>query len=93
MKSPRAAIGGVGNPLDEATLFEPIDDPRERDRLDVEQVGEFDLSHAGLARQPKQHLPLRAGNSVRTGTAIERLPQRMAGFANLKGKSFHPQPI
>ena len=86
MKPPRAAVLGVADPLDQPRFLEPVDDPAQGDRLEIEHVGKLDLAQAGRAGQLEQHLPLRARDSEPDREAVERLAQRMRGLADLEGK-------
>ena len=47
-----APIVRVGAPLDQAVVAQPVDQPRQRDRLDVEHFGEFRLLEALIALEP-----------------------------------------
>ena len=60
VKPPRAAVGRIGDPLDELASSSRSTIRDKRDRLDVEHVGELDLPQPGLPLEPEQHLPLRA---------------------------------
>ena len=74
-------------------FLEPVDDPRQRDRLDVEHVGQLDLPEARLALELEQHLPLRTRDAQAHCAAVERLAQGVGRLANLERKSFHLQRI
>ncbi|MEJ0016983.1 MAG: hypothetical protein WDN25_10520 [Acetobacteraceae bacterium] len=65
MQAPDAAILRVGAALDHAAPLQPVDQPGDGDRLDFQDLGEFLLRQAGLAFQPDQDSPLRAGHAVR----------------------------
>jgi hypothetical protein len=93
MKPPGTTVGGIGNPFNQRSFFEPVNDPRQRNWLDVEHVGKLDLAKAGLSFEAEQDLPLGAGNAHAARTAIEGFAEGVRGFTDLKGKSFHEQPI
>ena len=86
MEPPRTAIVGVAAALDQAGLLQPVDDPAQGDRLDIEVIGELDLAQARRARDPRQRPPLRAGHAQRRDPAIERAAQRMRGFGDFERK-------
>src|SRR4051812_2428565 len=51
MELPDAPIGRMGAAVDEATLLQLVDDARERDRLDFEDLGEVALLDSLIARE------------------------------------------
>ena len=61
-----APVVRVAAPLDQAVVAEPVDQPGQRDRLDVEHFCEFRLLEALIALEPEQHGPLRAGHAELT---------------------------
>jgi len=91
VKPPCPAVGRIGCPLDEPGLLEPVDDPRQGDRLDVEHVGQLDLSQPRQAGQLEQHLPLRARDTEPHRSPVERLAQGVCSLAHLEWNSFHLQ--
>ena len=88
-KPPRPAVVGIAAPLDQAGFLEPVDDPAQCDRLEIEHVGKLDLPKARRAGQSEQHLPLGARDPEPDREAIERLAQGMRRLADLEGKCFH----
>ena len=86
MKPPGAPILGIAAPLDQSRFLEPIDDPAQGDRLDIEMIGELDLAQAGRPRQPRQRPPLGTRNAQWSDPAVERTTQRVGRFGNLKWK-------
>ena len=58
-----AAVPAMEQPLDQARLLQPVEDARERDRLDLEELGQRALLDALVARQMRQHLALRPGQT------------------------------
>jgi hypothetical protein len=89
VKPPGATIRGIGHALDEARFLKPVDDARERDRLDIEHVRKLDLPKARLPVQPEQHLPLRARNPEPDRPPVEGLAQGMRRLTDLKWERFH----
>ena len=55
MQQPDAPVLGMGAPLDELRLFQPVEDARQGDRLDFEDLGQAALLDALVARQMRQH--------------------------------------
>ena len=58
-----AAVAGIGPALDQAAVAELVEQAGERDRLQVEHVGEFGLVEALGTLEPDQHGPLRPGDA------------------------------
>jgi hypothetical protein len=92
VEPPRPAVLGVARPLDQPGFLQPVDDPRQGDRLHIEHFGQFDLAQARKASQPEEHLPLRASHAERRGPAIEGSSQGVSGFGNFKWKIVHGRP-
>ena len=60
MQQPDAAILGMGAPLDQPRLLQPVEDAGQGDRLDSRISASAALLDALVARQMRQHLALRA---------------------------------
>ena len=88
VQPPGTPISRIARALDQTRFLEPVDDPAQGDRLDIEHVGELDLPKAGLPRQPEQHLPLRARHAEPDRQAVERLAQRMRGLTDFEREAF-----
>src|SRR5471030_73682 len=57
------AISGIGPPLQEPMLDQAVEQANQRDRLQLEHVGEVDLRQSFLLPQSEQYDPLRAGGA------------------------------
>src|SRR3569623_650940 len=79
---PNAAVGWIATPLDQPGFLEPVDHAAERDRLDLEQVGEAALVEALMARQGRQRAPLRARHADQARALIEASPHQARNVAN-----------
>ena len=75
MQAPDPAVPGIGASLDHAALLQPVDQPGDGDRLDFQQFGQFLLGQAGLAVEPEQDDPLRAGQAVAAGAPVGIEPE------------------
>ena len=75
---PDAAILGMGAPLDELRLFQPVEDAGQGDRLDFEDLGQAALPDALVARQMRQHRVLRARKPKPRAFCSKRLRIRRA---------------
>ena len=81
-----AAIVRIGAALDQAVVAEPVDQPRQRDRLQVEHFGEFGLLEALARSMPHQHRPLRAGHAE-LARPLVGIGSQQAGYVHdCKGK-------
>ena len=70
MQAPDAAVLRVGPALHHAAGLQPVDQPGDGDRLDLQDLGQFLLRQARLALQPDQDAPLRAGHAVGAGPLV-----------------------
>ena len=70
VQAPDAAVLGIRPALHHAAGFQPVDQPGDGDRLDLEDLGEFLLRQPRLALQPDQDAPLRPGHAVRAGPLV-----------------------
>ncbi len=84
VQPPSPAILGVAATLDQAALFQPIDDPAQGDRLDIEMIGKLDLTKPRFAPHPSERPPLRTRHAKRRRATIELAPQTVGRFGNLK---------
>ena len=84
MQSPRTPIFGIAAALDQARFLQPIDDPAQGNRLDIEMIGKLDLAKARHATEPSQGTPLRTGHPQRRGATIKFAAQAVRGLGNLE---------
>ena len=82
----RAAIVRVGPALDQAVVGQPVEQPRKRDRLQVEHVGKFRLFETLIAIKAHQHRPLGAGDAELPGLLVGIGPQQARYVADCKGE-------
>ena len=66
-----APVARMRTTLDKAVLAQPVDQPHQGDRLDLEALGHLGLGHALLALQPCQHAPLGARHAVLAGALVD----------------------
>ena len=71
-----APVGRIVAPLDEAGGRQLVDQPPERDRREVERLGEFVLLRALAALQAREHRPLRAGRAEFAGALVGIGPEQ-----------------
>src|SRR5262249_376196 len=62
--------------LEQAMLDEPVEQPHQRDRLQLQYVGEVDLRQTLLLAQAKQHDPLRARVAACLGAVVDKVAQQ-----------------
>jgi hypothetical protein len=79
-----AAVVRVGPALDQAVVAQPVDQPGQGDRLDVEVLGEVGLLEAFAPLQPQQHGPLRPGLAEPAGLLIGVGPEQPAYITDRK---------
>src|ERR1700691_5180751 len=53
-----AAVVGIGTALDQTAIAKPVEQPGQRDRLQVEHFSQFGLLQPLKAVEPRQHYPL-----------------------------------
>ena len=70
MQAPDAPVPRIGAAFHHPARFQPVDQPGDADRLDLQQFGEFLLGQAGLTLQPDQDGPLRTGHAVGAGPLV-----------------------
>jgi hypothetical protein len=58
MEQPDPAVGGVLPTLNQSATFELVEDAEERDRLNLQDLGEAALVNALVWGEEGQHLPL-----------------------------------
>ena len=73
MQQPDPTILGMGAPLDEPRLLQAVEQTRQGDRLDFEDVGQAALLDALVARQMRQHRALRAREPQPARVLLEAL--------------------
>ena len=76
VKQPCPAISRIGPAFDEAARLHLVEQPGERDRHDLDQVGQFALVDAFMPGQIGQHLPLGAGQPRRPRPLFEPLSKQ-----------------
>ena len=81
-----AAIGGVVAPLDEARGGQFVDQAAERDRREIERLGEFVLLDALAALQPRKNRPLGARRAEFAGALVGIGPQEPRHVAQRKAE-------
>ena len=64
--------------------FQPVDEARHGDRLDLQQFGQFLLRDAGLAFQPDQDAPLRPGHAMGARPLVGIDPQQAGDIVQQK---------
>src|ERR1043166_5288393 len=79
------AILRIGTPLDEAVLGKAVEQTGERNRLHLEDIGEFALFEAFRTVEPDQHDPLRARHAELRGPLVGVSPQQARDI--IEGKS------
>src|SRR3954452_18658911 len=79
MEPLRAAVLRISAALDHAVRAEPVDQTRQRDRLQIENVGKFRLLQAFGVLETRHHGPLGAGNAQPT-RALVRVGTQHAGY-------------
>ena len=84
MEPPRPPIFGIPATLDQTRFLQPIDNPAQGDRLDIEMIGKLDLAKARLAPEPCQGTPLCAGHPKWRGATIKLAAQAVRGLGNLE---------
>src|SRR5689334_7587158 len=81
-----AAVLRIVTPLEQAMFDEAIEQPHQRDRLQLEHIGEIDLRQALLLAQPKQHDPLRARGAAALGTVRDEVSQQPRTLDDLRNE-------
>src|ERR1700761_1673766 len=71
-----AAVFRIVPPLQQAALDQAIEQPHQRDRLQLQHVGEVDLGQALILTQPKQYDPLRASRPALLGAVVDVVAQQ-----------------
>ena len=71
-----APIGRIVAPFDEARDGQFVDQSPERDRREVERLGEFVLPGSLAALQAREHRPLRAGGAEFAGALVGISPEQ-----------------
>jgi len=80
-------VGRVATPLDPAGALHAVDEPADRDRLDLEAFGERRLAQALGARDVHERAPLRLGEAERLQPAIEAAPQHASDVSDQHAKA------
>ena len=81
-----AAIRRVVAPLDEAGGGQFVDQAAERDRREIERLGQFVLLDALTALQARKNRPLRARRAEFAGALVGIGPQEPRHVAQRKGE-------
>src|SRR5579859_870105 len=81
-----AAVLWIVAPLEQALLDQTIEQPHQRDRLQLEHLGKIDLREAFFLAQPKQHDPLRARRAAALGAIVDEVAQEPRALHELRDK-------
>jgi len=81
-----ATVARIWPTLEQAVLDQTIEQAHQRDRLQLELVGQIDLRQPLLRTQPEQHDPLRARRAARLGTMIDVVAQQTRAFDELRNQ-------
>ena len=84
----RAPVVRVGAALDQAGGVELVDQAGERDRRDIERLGELALLIALTALEPRQNRPLRARRAELAGAMVRIGSEQPCGV--MEGESDLP---
>ena len=76
-----------------ARAIQPVHCARERDRFDVQPLGQCSLPQPRVMDQLRHDPPLRAGHSNLRGPAVEQPLQRIGDFTDLPAETFHAAVI
>ena len=79
-KLPGAAVPRIGATLDPAGLCHPVEERAQRDRLELQKLGEPRLVDALVIDEIGQDLALRAGQAQAFGALIEALAEHPRGL-------------
>ena len=71
-----ATVLRIVPPFEQTMLDQAVEQPHQRDRLQLEHVGEIDLGQALVLPQSKQHDPLGAGGPSLLGAVIDIIAQQ-----------------
>ena len=80
-----AAVVRVGTALDQAAVAQPVDQPGQRDRLQVEHFRQFRLLDPLRPFEPDQHRPLGAGHAEGGCLLVSVGPQEAGYVTDKKG--------
>jgi hypothetical protein len=86
IKGRAAAVAAIGAALDQAVVAQPVHQPRQRDRLDIERLRQIGLLEAFMPLQPQQHRPLRPGHAETARLLVGVGPQQAADVADQEQK-------
>src|SRR6516165_11511270 len=81
-----APVLGIVPTLQQTVLNQTVEQPYQRDRLQLEHVCEIDLGQALLLTQPKKHDPLRARGTSLLGSVIDIVAQEPRALVELRNK-------
>jgi hypothetical protein len=87
MKNPDASVGGVRLPLEQSKRFQLVDDAGERNRLDVEKLGEAALIDTLVSGEVSQDLPLRTREARPACVLLESLSQEPRDIVQQEAES------
>src|SRR5450432_4186177 len=79
-----AAILRIVPSLQQTVLDQPIEQPHQRDRLQLQNVSEVDLRQSLLLPQSKQYNPLGARGAAALGTVVDVIAQQARTFDKLR---------
>src|SRR5260370_10719961 len=86
MQQPNATVLGMGAPLDELRLLQPVEDAGQCDRLDFEDLGQSALLDALVAPPMRQHRALRARELQPARIRLEALAHQARHVMQEKAK-------
>ena len=81
-----AAISRIGPALDQTAVAELVEQPGQRDRLQIEHFGQLRLVEALEAIEPDQHRPLGAGHPELRRLVVGIGPQQARYIIENKGE-------
>jgi hypothetical protein len=86
VQEPCASVLGIKAALDEFLAFQPVKQARQRDRLQLEHLGERGLIETFRAAQTSQHAPLRAGRAIFPCALVDIAAQLSGGLEKLENE-------
>ena len=81
-----APVRRIVAPLDQAVVAQPVDQTRQRDRRDVEHLGEFRLLEPLVALEAHQHGPLRPRHIEGLDALVRQRPEQAGDVMQREGE-------